>query len=75
MDVTIANDDPFANNLRVTDVNAGNIMIYNGTIDEHAELNLAIRADGAGYGNIITYQDGNAGIGRSLLSNGERISL
>lgn len=76
MQVTLVNDDPFGNNVRVIDRNAGNAEIFNGYIAAHGEQILYPRQNDSGYGNITTYQDGNpSGIQRSLLNDGERISL
>ncbi len=75
MNVTLANDDPFGNNFRVTDNNAGGTVVFNGYIQAHGEVSISIRKNDAGYGNITTYQDSNPGIGRSFLHDGERISL
>ena len=75
MNVTLVNDDPFGNNFRVSDNNAGGAVIFNGYIDAHGEAGISIRMDGAGYGNITTYQDNNSGVGRSFLHDGDRVSL
>jgi hypothetical protein len=75
MQVTLVNDDPFGNNFRVTDSNAGNVTIFNGYINAHEEVTISCREDGAEYGNIVTYQDNNPGIGRSFLHDGDRVSL
>ena len=75
MFVTLVNDDPFGNNFRVTDSNAGDVEIFRGYIDAHGEETIPCFQNGAGYGNIITYQDNNSGVGRSFLHDGDRISL
>ena len=75
MNVTLVNNDPFGNNFRVTDNNAGGRVVFNGYIEAHAEVDISIQVNNAGYGNITTYQDGNPGIGRSFLHDGERINL
>ncbi len=75
MYVTLSNDDPFGNNVRVVDNNAGGTVVHNGYIDAHGQVGLTIRANDSGYGNITTFQDTNPGIGRSLLHDGDRISL
>jgi hypothetical protein len=75
MHVILMNDDPFGNNFRVTDSNANNAIIFNGYIGAHQEVTVECRQNDSGYGNIITYQDNNSGIGRSFLQEGQRISL
>lgn len=75
MKVTLANDDPFENNFRVTDTNDGNAEIFNGHIGGNQEIEIECIENGSGYGNLITYQDNNRGIGRSFLKDGDRISL
>lgn len=75
MYVILVNDDPFGNNFKVTDSNDGNALIYNGYIAANSEVTIQCRMNDSGYGNIITYQDNNSGVGRSFLSNGQRISL
>ncbi len=73
--VTLSNDDPFGNNFRVEDNNAGGQTIFNSYIDAHGTTNLSILQNDSGYGNITTYQDNNSGVGRSFLHNGEIVSL
>ena len=75
MRVILANDDPFGNNFRVTDTNAENMEIYSGHIAGNQQINIECRENDSGYGNIITFQDNNPGIGRPFLKDGERISL
>ncbi len=75
MNVTISNDDPFGNNFRVVDVNAGGSVVFQDHIEAHGERAITCQANDAGYGNITTFQDNNPGIGRSFLHEGERISL
>lgn len=75
MYVTIVNDDPFGNNLKVTDRNAGDALIWQGYLAAHNEVDIECRENDAGYGNIATFQDNNPGVGRSFLKNGDRITL
>lgn len=75
MQITLVNDDPFGNNVRVTDSNAGDQEIFNGYVPEHDEVTITCRENDSGYGNIITYQDNNPGVRRSFLKNSERVSL
>jgi hypothetical protein len=75
MNVILVNDDPFGNNFRVTDANAGNVVIFNDYISAHGEATVTCRANDAGHGHIFTYQDNNPGIGRDYLEEGQRISL
>ena len=75
MIVYLLNDDPFGNNVRVVDRNAGDAEVYNGFLDAHAQVQIQCTANSAGYGNLTTYQENNAGINRSLLSEGEVITL
>lgn len=75
MNITLVNDDPFGNNVRVVDANAGDNQIFNNFIPAHGEQPLVCRENDAGYGNIATYQDGGPRINRSFLKEGERISL
>ncbi len=75
MVVTLVNGDPFGNNFKVTDSNAGNAVIFNGYIDAHGETDVTCKESYAGKGDIVTYQDNNPGIGHSLLSDGDRINL
>lgn len=75
MQVTLANDDPFGNRFRVTDSNAGNATIFDDFIDAHGQVTITCQENSSGYGNIVTYQDNNPGIGRSFLRDGERVSL
>lgn len=75
MYVYLINGDPFANNFRVTDSNTGGTLIFNGTIAANSEQVVQCMENGAGYGNIITYQDNNAGIGRSFLHDGDRVNV
>jgi hypothetical protein len=69
------NDDPFGNNFRVTDSNANNSTIFSGYIGAHQEVTVQCQENDSGYGNIMTYQDNNNGIGRSFLRDGQRVSL
>jgi hypothetical protein len=75
MMVILVNDDPFGNNVRVTDSNAGGSTIFNGYIPAQGEQSLICQANDSDHGEIITYQDNNPGITRSFLTEGERISL
>lgn len=75
MQIILVNNDPFGNNFRVTDSNAGGAEIFNNYIAAHEEVSLQCRQNDSGYGNIITYQDNNTGIGRSFLHEGDRITL
>lgn len=75
MQVVLVNDDPFGNNFRVTDSNAGDAVIFNGYIGAHQEVTVQCHENDSGYGNITTFQDNNRGVGRSFLHDGDRISL
>jgi hypothetical protein len=75
MNITLGNDDPFGNNFRVTDSNGGGATIFSGYINAHEERVISCVENDSGYGNIITYQDNNQGIGRSFLKDGDRVSL
>ena len=75
MQVTLLNDDPFGNSFRVTDSNAAGAIIFNGYIAAHNDVVVECRKNDSGYGNIITYQDNNQGIGRSFINDGDVISL
>lgn len=75
MDITLVNGDPYGNNFRVTDSNAGNMVIFNEYIEANGERQIQCRENDSGYGNVITYQDNNQGVGRSFLKNGDRINL
>lgn len=75
MQITLANDDPFANNVRVTDSNANDAVVFNGRLESHEEVQITCTENGANFGNIITYQDNNQGVGRVQLSDGDRVSL
>jgi hypothetical protein len=73
--VILVNDDPFGNNFRVTDSNSNGTVIFNSYIAAHGEVSITCRTNDSGYGNIVTYQDNNAGVGRSFLRDGDRVSL
>lgn len=73
--ITLVNDDPFGNNVRVTDSNNGDSECFRGPIGAHGEASFECVENGAGFGNIITYQDNNKGVGRSFLHDGDRVSL
>lgn len=75
MYVILVNDDPIDNFVRVTDTNAGNAEVWRGVIPGHESREIRCQTDAAGFNNIITYQDNNAGVGRSLLHDGDRVSL
>jgi len=75
MYIIIANDDPFGNHFRVSDQNAGGATVFDGYIDAHGQVGINIVENDSGYGNIVTYQDGNSGIGRSFLHDGDHVSL
>ena len=76
MTVYLVNDDPFGNNVRVIDKNAGDAQIFNGYINANSEQVIPdCRENDSGNGNIATSQDGNPWIGRSFLKEGDRISL
>ena len=75
MYVTLVNNDPFGNIFRVTDENAGHEERFSGFIGAHGEETIFCQENDSGFGNIITYQDGNPGIGRSFLHDGDRIDL
>ena len=75
MQILLINNDPFGNSFRVTDSNANGVEIFRGFIQSHGEQWITCRENDSNYGNIITYQDNNSGIGRSFLSEGERIDL
>jgi hypothetical protein len=73
--VVLSNGDPFGNNFRVTDENAGSVQIFNSYIGPHETAHVSCLQNGAGYGNIITYQDNNDGIGRRFLHDGDVVNL
>ncbi len=73
--INILNDDPFGNNVVVVDRNAGNQQIFSGYIGAHQSQQVTCRASDAGYGNIATSNDGGPWIGRSLLNDGDTVSL
>jgi hypothetical protein len=75
MNIRLHNNDSFGNNFRVTDSNNGNSQIFSGYINAHEDQWIVCRENDSGYGNIITYQDNNSGIGRSFLKEGETVDL
>lgn len=76
MKIQLVNDDPFGNTVRVEDENANKAVIFNDFIAEHQSVTLQCRENSAGYGNIITYQDGStSGIRRGMLNEGDVVSL
>ena len=80
MQVTLVNDDPFANHLLVIDNNDSNAELFNGQVpgneqEGQNEVPITCRENDAGFGNITTYVDGHAPTGRSYLRGGERLSI
>jgi hypothetical protein len=75
MSVTLVNNDPFGNNFRVIDKNAGDAELFNGYIEPHGERSITCRQNDSDYGNIATSEDGKAYIGRSFLKPNDRVNL
>lgn len=75
MNITLLNDDPFGNNVRVIDENDNGRVIFSGYLPEHSSVPLNCKENYAGYGNIITYQDSNPGLRRGMLKDGDVVSL
>ena len=75
MNIIIVNDDPFGNQFRVADLNAGNREIFNGYIEAHGERSITCQANDSQEAHIMTFQDNNDGIGRSFLKEGQRVIL
>ena len=75
MSVTLVNNDPFGNNFKVIDKNAGDAVIFSGFIEPHGERSITCRQNDSGYGNIATSEDGKPFVGRSFLKQDERVNL
>jgi hypothetical protein len=75
MNIILDNADPYGNQFRVTDSNAGNAVILNQYIAAHEQITIDCRASDSGFGNIITYQDSNSGVARSFLREGDTVRL
>lgn len=74
MQVRINNDDPFENNLIVTDLNNNGATIWAGMIAAHQVITVSCRANDSGFGFIETNADGVI-TRRSFLKDGEEIRL
>jgi hypothetical protein len=75
MNIVLVNADPFGNNFRVVDRNAGDVAIFQDYIEAHGERTITCRENDAEYGNITTYQDNNPGVGHSFLKEGDRVTV
>ena len=75
MTVSLANDDPVGNNVKVIDRNAGDALVFEGFIAGHDTKEIRCLQNDSGYGNIATSEDGKPWIRRSFLKPGDRIRL
>ena len=74
--ITIVNDDPFANNIRVIDKNNGDKELYKGKIAARGTKKITnCTKSSAGYCNISISVDGGSWTNYSLLKPGDKVKI